>query len=155
MPEQSELTFISAAEYRQKIAGLIDPEAEVQESEREKMRQTAVKIISTAARLFGEELDPKTRWTRVATAIESAIAKTIGSDHEFFLQQILQHVKADPDKASSDAELADLLEEIGSWSASEKQRLIAFMSTHLFAMLSYARNNRLASKKAAKKGDAQ
>ena len=141
MQEKLKLQFISSEEYRRKLAGLIDREAETRELDRERIRNTAIRFASLLPRLVGEEIDRKTMWERIASAIESAVAKTPGTDWELFCEHVLKHILADSDKASADAEFHDLLVTVREWAPADREQLLEYFQTRLLTVLSFARNS--------------
>jgi hypothetical protein len=152
LPLLGELT---TEQFRQKLAGLIDPQSQTPQR-REELKALAVQFAGCLPTMFGDNLDRKTLWDRIGTGLQSAFAKTAGDDHEFFIQQVLEHIKSEPSKASSNLQLADVIATLDEWSASDRQAWITYFHTHLIPILVHARvvwTKAKAKAKAKKGGD--
>lgn len=138
----SRLQLLSPDEWRQKISGLIDPAERHELRPREEIRRMCIRFVSLLPSLFGDQLDRKTMWSRIATGLDSAFAKTPGDDVEFFMQSVLTHICADADKASKSDELLLLIRELEAWSSGERQAWITYFHTHLIPIVAQSRNQR-------------
>lgn len=146
---------LSTEEFRQRLAGLIDPEDTLDIAEREALRFLALDFLATLPELFGEELDRMTLWDRIGSAVETAFAKTVGADAEYFVSQVLDHIKAESGAAARNDRLADVLLKLDNASNIERQQWITYLKTHLVPLLVHARSSWEANKtqrKAKRKG---
>jgi len=145
MQEELKIQFMSPEEYRRQLAGLIDQDAIAEKSDREsqrtRIREIAIRFASLLPRLVGEQIDRKTMWARLATAIESAAAKTPGGDFELFCQHVLEHIVAEPGKVSENSDLHELLSIVREWPQADREALLEYCQTRLLTVLSFARNN--------------
>ena len=135
------ISELSTEEYRQKLAGLIDPEQEVADDRRTEIKQVAIDFVALLPLFFGEELERTTLWDRIGTGLQTALAKTASSDHEFFAQCVLSHILANPAKTASNGQLRDLLDKVGAWTDGDRQAWMRCFGTHLIPILVYARAN--------------
>jgi hypothetical protein len=103
------IQVLSAQAFRQRLAGLIDPDQVLPEEDREAVKQDAVRFCSTLASLFGDDLDRKTLWERIGNGLVVCTAKC-GGDWEAFVNEILQYIKADGGKVAASKPLAEFLE---------------------------------------------
>lgn len=141
---------LTPEQFRLKLAGLADPDAApqgpspqdaalTQHATTDVIRATAIQFIAILPELFGESLDRKTLWDRIGTGLQSAYAKTPGCDHEYFIQQVLDHIKSEPAKAAGNARLAEILAAIGEWQDANRQAFISCFNSRLIPMLVHAK----------------
>lgn len=136
VPTIGELT---TEEYRQKIAGLIDPQEKQSTERRDEVKQLAIDFVAMLPEVFGAVLDRLTMWDRIATGLQVAFAKTPGTDHEHFIQQVLEHVKTDTSKAAVCKNLMTILTTLSEWSPTDRQAWITYFKTHLVPVIVHAR----------------
>lgn len=134
-----ELGVISAEQFRQRLAGLIDPQETVDADTKEGVRDLAVRFCAALPAVFGDSLDRTTLWDRIGSGIQSAAAKTAGDDAEYFVSQVLEHIKTDPAKALSEPEIAHVLLSLQGWSVASRQAWLLHLSTHLIPTLVFAK----------------
>lgn len=79
-------------------------------------------------------------WDRIGTGLESAFAKTAGADHEFFIQQVLEHLKSSPSKAASSEDVAAVVYTLGEWNETDRQAWITYFHTHLIPVMVHAKS---------------
>lgn len=103
------LEFLSAEEWRQKLAGLVDPNRQLPPMEQEAVKAEAVSLISVLPSLYGDSLDRKAMWERIGNGIASATAKC-GGQWDRFLNDILEYIKADPGRVASSAAIGRFIE---------------------------------------------
>lgn len=146
------LGSLTTEEFRQKLAGVISPETVGDQLADEHLRNLAVQFAAILPRLFGDELDRKTLWERIGSGLQSSAAKTAGDDCEYFVQQVLSHIKAPLSFASGNEDLRTILHVLGEQSPSERERWMRMFQTHLIPILVHAREKWDAAKKARKEG---
>lgn len=95
---------LTGEQFRQKLAGLIDPNRQIPKMEQEVIKDETIKFVSNLAELFGDSLDRMTLWERIGNGIVVCCAKC-GGDWEVFVNQILLYIKADPGKVAANKEL--------------------------------------------------
>ena len=130
---------LTTEEFRQKLAGLIDPQEQATPERRQELKDLSIQFAATLPEVFGEDLDRKTMWDRIGTGLQAAFAKTAGDDHEFFIQQVLEHIKAEPSKASINDSLGQVIATLAVWSSSNRQAWITYFNTYLIPILVHAR----------------
>lgn len=91
---------LSAEQFRQKLAGHIDPLKQMDEMEVSAMKDETVRFVSILPELFGDDLDRKTLWERIGNGLKAAIAKS-GGDFEAFVNNALEYIKAEPGKVAA------------------------------------------------------
>ena len=143
---------LTTEEFRQKLAGLIDPQENQTSDRRAELKEVSIMFAACLPEMFGDELDRKTLWNRIGTGIQTAFAKTAGDDHEFFIQQVLEHIKAEPAKASVNTTLAEVIARLGEWPSSDRQAWITYFHTHLIPVLVHARKAWISARGSQKKG---
>lgn len=130
---------LTTEQFRQKLAGLIDPQETQTPERRQELKDVSIKFAAALPEVFGDDLDRVTMWNRIGTGLQAAFAKTAGDDHEFFVQQVLEHIKAEPSKASVCQAIGDVIVTLGEWSSSDRQAWITYFNTHLIPILVHAR----------------
>lgn len=130
---------ISMAEFRKELAGFIDHDASRSTSSRKELHDVAVRFAAMLPELYGESLDRLDLWERIGSGIQTAFAKTVGADHEFFISEVLKHILAPPGASAANEHLAEVLDEVSSWSDTDRQAWMRMCSTHLTPILLYAR----------------
>jgi len=131
---------LTPEEFRQKLAGLLDPREQISPERREEIKQLAIDFSAALPSVFGDALDRKTMWDRIGTALEVAFAKTAGGDHEFFIEQVMQVILAKRSAASSNQAIARVMATLNEWTSEDRQAWITYFSTHLVPILVHARN---------------
>lgn len=141
---------LTIEQFRQKIAGLIDPQEQQSPERRAELKDLAVCFVAGLPQVFGDDLDRLTLWDRIGTGLQAAFAKTAGDDHEFFIQQVLEHIMASPAKAAVCEPIMATVATLNEWSSSDRQQWITYFNTHLIPILVYARQAWDAEKKVRK-----
>lgn len=137
VPKLGELT---TEQFRQKFAGLLDPDAERSVEDREEIKKLAVQFVACLPMVFGDELDRLTMWDRIGSGLEAAFSKTSSDDHEFFIQAVLTHIKAGASAASACVPLASVIATLGQWEPQDRQAWMTYFSTHLIPVMVHARH---------------
>ena len=130
---------LTTEQFRQKLAGLSDPQATVADDRRGEIKELCIRFAAELPALFGEDLDRKTMWDRIGSGLQSAFAKTSGGDQEFFIQQVLTHVLASPSAAAANPVIGEILIALGGWSLEDRQAWLGYFNTHLIPLLVHAR----------------
>lgn len=126
---------------RQRLASLIDPQAEKLEWHAEFAKGLAIQFCAALPAVFGESLDRMTMWDKIASAIQSGYAKTVDGDLDLFVQHVLESIKADPAKAVACESLTDAIDDLQRLPEQERQDWLQYLVTHLIPVLVYARRD--------------
>lgn len=133
------LESLTTEQFRQRLAGLLDPRESLAPDYLAEQKQRAIDFVACLPEVFGPDLDRMTLWDRIGTALQTAHAKTIGEDYEFFVSRVLEHIQAAPSQVARNQTIQFLLEWLGESSVEARQGWLAYMSTHLYAVLVHAR----------------
>lgn len=133
-----EIELLSAEGFRRLIAGLEDPSRKVDDFSLLAVEADAVSLVSILPEVFGEELDRKTLWERIANGIATATAKSAG-DVGIFLQEILSYIKADPGKVASNDRLALHMETMLSRPVEIRYQFLRSISAKSYIIVTKAR----------------
>lgn len=133
------LQTFDAVAFRQRLAGLIDPQQELDPKLKEWQKTNAIRFVATLPAVFGESLDRTTLWDRIASGVEAAVAKTADSDAEFFVSEVLRHILANRGKVAASLRLSQVLTTLAESIAEERQAFIDYIASHLDAVLIFAR----------------
>lgn len=98
MTEDFALPVVSREEFRRRLAGLADPDRKIQEAETVAYREYARQLVICLCLVYGKELDRKTIWTRLDSGLQAACAKVSDGDTDRWLDILLDHVRANPNK---------------------------------------------------------
>ncbi len=115
--------IMSAEEFRQKLAGLVNPNQMMKEEEIEKVKEKTIEFCSILPELFGDDLKRITLWERISHGLIVSSAKANG-DIELFINQILLYIKAEPSNVASNKHLSDFIEFILSQSRNWQEQFI-------------------------------
>lgn len=130
---------LNAQEFRRKLAGLADPDRHPGETEKVEIRETAIRLCSILASLFGESLDRTTLWGRIGSAFETACAKVSDDDLDRWLNLLLEHVQADPVRAAAcDA----MTQTVQTWAVRPpewRHSLLNYCRSHRYPLLTHGR----------------
>ena len=150
-PRLGELT---TDQFRQKLASLIDPRSQMDESSKSTIRHLAIDFVSSLPHVFGDDLDRLTLWERISTAISVAYARTVDADVEFFCSEVFRQIHAGTSAARTD-KVTGALSNIINLPDAEKQAFITYCSSHLPVLLVHARARWEDHKQLNKKGGAK
>jgi hypothetical protein len=139
LPSQNQ--SLSTEQLRQRLASLIDTQAEKPEWYAEVAKGLAIQFCASLPSVFGESLDRMTMWDKIATAIQSGYAKTVSGDLDLFVQHVLESIKADPAKAVACERLTDAIDDLQRLPEQERQDWLQYLATHLIPVLVYARRD--------------
>jgi hypothetical protein len=126
---------------RQKLAGLIDNEAAVAPSFNEECRLLAIDFVGTLPAVFGQELDRIKMWDRIESALRTSAAKVGSSDDgELFVSLVLEHIKASGSDVAREDKLGAVMLKLVEWSPENRVAWIRYITTHIFAVLSFGKH---------------
>ena len=97
-----------------------------------------MRFLTVLAGLFSADLDRKTLWARIGSALEAADAKA-GGDAERFLGLCLDHVKADWGRAAACEALGAVLGTLTSAAPEDRAAFLAYLRDHKYPALVFAR----------------
>lgn len=137
--EVPQLETLSRDDFRRRLAGLGDPQEKQPIGFRSDADKLSVEFCTALPAVFGQELDRMTLWGKIASAIQSAYAKTAGGDVGFFTQQVLESIKADPAQAVACEKLLDAMDSLNSLDETKAKEWMAYLTTHLIPVLAKAR----------------
>jgi hypothetical protein len=132
---------LSTDQLRQRLAGLIDPHEEKHEWYESYAKALAIQFCAALPAVFGESLDRMTMWDKIAAAIQSGYAKTVGGDIDLFVQHVLESIKADASKAVASERLTDAIDMLQRLPENERQDWLQYLVTHLIPVLVCARRD--------------
>ena len=124
--------------FRRKLAGLSSPDRRG-ETDRAEIRDLAVRWVTILARLFGDDLDRKTLWDRIDSAIESACSKVADGDMDRWATLCLEHVKASPGKSAACDALTHMLTLWTEATAEQNIEFVAYCARHRYSLLVHGR----------------
>jgi hypothetical protein len=133
------LPHIDADAIRQRLAGLIDPQANKEEWYQGTARQLAIQFVSKLPLVFGSKLDRLTMWDKIAAAIHSGYAKTVSGDLDLFVQHVLESIQAEPTRAISCEAFCDAIDALHTLPEDQRQDWLQYLVTHLIPVLVHAR----------------
>lgn len=133
------LPRVDYQEFRRRLVGLADPERQPGVAEKSEVRETAIRLCSILAHLFGDDLDRLTLWSRIASAIETAHAKTSDDDLDRFTDLCLEHIQAEAGKAAACDALTQMRETWAVRPPEWRHSFLGYVGTHRFALLSHGR----------------
>lgn len=145
---------LSAEAFRQRLAGLVDPDQALPEEERDEIKNQAVKFVSILASLFGDSLDRKTLWERIGNGIIVCSAKC-GGDWETFVNQILQYIKADGARVAASKALNSIVAELAEKPRTWREAWLRVMESKHFLIIVKARALYIAQRDAAKEREVE
>lgn len=132
------LPTLDTTALRRALAGLADPDRPgVGEgiAEATELRETAARLCSILASLFGEELDRLTLWSRIDSALEQAGAKVADGDLDRYVSLCLEHVKADAGKAAACEGLRQLFATFAARPIEWRQALVRHIASRRYAVV--------------------
>lgn len=94
------IPVIDTAEFRRRVAGLIDPTRKTGAAETASVKEEATQLCLAMCELFGDSLDRMSLWDRIGSALSTAAAKCDDGDTDRFAALCLEHVKADDSAAA-------------------------------------------------------
>jgi hypothetical protein len=98
----------------------------------------AIKLCLIFPELFGNELDRKTLWNRIGSAIETSIIKC-NYDIAHFVNSCLEHIKAEYSKVACHETILQFIESNSLKSEDWKKSFFHYLSTRHFIIIAKAR----------------
>lgn len=132
------LQQLEPAQFRQKIAGLVDPERQTTGSEAYSISEEAVRFATILASLFGDDLDRLTLWDRISSALITAYRKS-PDDLEVFVNHCLEHIKAEHSRVAASEPLSTFLATMESRDQSVKKSFLSHIERRYFILIVKAR----------------
>ena len=130
---------IDTEEIRQRLAGLIDPQAEKDAWYDVTAKSLSIQFCASLPSVFGSNLDRMTMWDKIASAIQSGYAKTASGDIDLFVHHVLESIQAEPAKAIACDALTDAIDSLQRLPEEQRQDWMRYLVTHLIPVLVYSR----------------
>lgn len=131
---------IDQAEFRRRVAGLIDPNRKpTGAAETASIKEESVQLCLTLCELFGESLDRKTLWDRIGSALSTAACKCDDGDSDRFASLCLDHVKADNAEAARHEQFGAWVVTMAARDEAYRQALVRYCGTKTAIVLVHAR----------------
>lgn len=134
-----EIELLSADGFRQRLAGLEDPARKITGFDTKASEAECASFIAILPEVFGDELDRKTLWERIANGIATATAKC-GGDLGIWFQEILAFIKAEPGKVAANDRLGLYMETLLSRPSEIRDQFIRTASTKSYLIVIKARS---------------
>ena len=103
------------------------------------MKESAIRLCSILAFLFGDSLDRLTLWGRIGSAFETAHAKVSDDDLDRFCDLLLEHVQADFAKAAACDALTQVRQVWAVRPPEWRHAFLNYVGTHRYALLTHGR----------------
>ena len=132
------IQVLSAEQFRQKLAGLVDEQSKLPEMDKAAVKETAIRFTSILASLFSDDLDRKTLWERIGNGFVTAVTKANG-DTEKFISYCLDYIKAEPGSVAASEPLMQVIESISETPQEWRSTFLNYISTKRFLILIKAR----------------
>jgi hypothetical protein len=140
MSSPPSLPQLRGDELRRKLAGMTDPLASVPGStEKVEIKDAAIRFCSILSSLFGDDLDQKSKWDRIGTAISTACAKVSDDDADCFVSHCLDHIKAEDAQVARCEALSQLLTTFPQRTPEWRQAYLDYFRSHRHAVLVHGR----------------
>lgn len=139
-PTSPSLPILDTEALRRRLAGLADPFARaVGATEGGEIQETANRLYSILAHLFGSALDRLTLWSKIDAATATACAKVSDGDLARFVSLCLESIQADAAKAAGCDALGQLLATFAVRPAEWRHAFVDHIHTHRYAVLVFGR----------------
>ena len=125
--------------FRRKLAGIVDPDRQIEGGEKVEIREAVVRFGSIMAHLFGESLDRLTLWERIGSAFSTSLAKVSDDDLDRFVTLCLEHIKAEDGRVAACEPLLHMLETFAVRPREWRQAFLQYLLTHRTAAIIHAR----------------
>lgn len=80
-----------------------------------------------------------TLWGRIASGVKSGLSKTAGHDVDYFVNAVLEHIRADASRAVANDRLTALIGRLQSLEPEEQSAWLQCLGSHLIPFLTRAR----------------
>ncbi|HIC88913.1 MAG TPA: hypothetical protein EYP04_05880 [Anaerolineae bacterium] len=128
------LSVLSFRELRQMLAGLRVRDTATP-IDRAEFRDLALEFLGVLPAVYGEQLDRRDLWSRISSAVQTAFAKVVGGDYEFFIHAVLEHLCAEPAAVAHNEQLRAVLTRLQRWSEPQRQAWFAYLHAHLYSLI--------------------
>lgn len=125
--------------FRQTLAGLVDPHQQPGVTEKEAVKQDAIRFCSVLAKLFGDNLDRLTLWSRIGSALETSVAKVSDDDLDRFADLCVEHIQADMGAAAACDALTQMRQAWESRPPEWRHAFLGYIKSHTYAVLAHGR----------------
>lgn len=130
---------LDPARFRELLADLVS--AEANEDAMPEWRDHGARLVALCARHFNhDELDSLKMWSRIETAMSSAVAKAPNGCADVLVSCALEHVKADGGFVASNPEVGDLIRSITSRTATWRSGFATYLRTALYTAMVFGRD---------------
>lgn len=133
-----EIPRMDAQAFRRRLADLEDYEATGLFSA-EDAREAASDFCCALAVVFGRDLDRLTLWSRIGSAVETALPRAEGGDLERFEHHCLVHVRARISRVAASEVYAELTAPMRSFSGDLANAFVRYLAEHLSAAVIFGR----------------
>ena len=133
------MKYLNPEEFKQRVLKLKTTENQ-DRMMMESIKDEAVKFCSILPEVFGDELDRKTLWTRIGSALDTSIIKS-NDDIELFVNFVLEHIKADKLKVAKNEFFLRFMESNNNKPDDWKKQFFNYMSTRGFLIIAKSRQN--------------
>lgn len=142
-----QLESLNPQEYRLKLAGLFDPGRKPDRLDDTSVRLSAIDFVIVLCEVFSSDLDRKTLWNRIGTALETGIAKCGGSVMSF-VHYALEHVKADKTLVAVHPKLSQMVQTWEHQPPEWSKNFLAYIRHNIYTLLIHSRSEWQAKKEA-------
>lgn len=105
----------------------------------EDFRDIASDFVCALAVVFGRELDAKTIWSRIGSAIETGIVEAQGGDLDRFENHCLSHILAPISWVAASEAYAQYTESMRKMDEDARVAFIRYLSKHLYPAVVFGR----------------
>jgi len=129
------IDVLNAELFRQKLAGLVD-EADGESDWAEQYREIASDFVLLLAIGFNrKELDAKTLWTRIDSAIQKGLAECDGIDVERLMSSCLSHVMAPINVVATQEKALEIQATITKLPKERRAYFCSYLAKHRYAAI--------------------
>lgn len=147
------ISLLTNEQYRQLIAGILDPHEQISPENHEGLKQLAVELVLLLARHYNRDtMDPLKIWDRLGSAISTAHAKTPAGEPWLFINICLEHIDAKRGRLLSDSSLQKILDVFEDESPEFAIALIHYLKSRDYVVLTQAKMAWEQEKSSSKKG---
>ncbi len=139
MNESLTLPVRSRDDFRRTLAGIVDPDRRMTAGDTAALRETAKRVVVALCLHFGRELDRKTLWSRIDSALQSACARVSDGDRERWLDLLLEHVRADPVMAAACPYLLGVRAELMTPDEAHRKAFLRYVESRRYAVIAFGR----------------
>jgi len=137
----STLQGLTTEQFRQKIAGLIDPAREVNQAEKQNLKEEAIRFLSILAKHYALKSDRKSLWGDIGNVVHKSLAKLGGSpDLERLVNDCLDGVLADIAISSACPAVCQIIETFGARDDHWRSQFATSLQQHLRPWVVLARS---------------